>query len=107
GAVRVIEEGAVLVESKFVGEHPTRLNRWLADERRAVHIQRHFQPVPMSRCRFRQLVMEDYSNPIAFVYFNRWTRHAAAIAPAIHVPARKKGGFYHLRGKVEYLDAVI
>jgi hypothetical protein len=51
--MRVVEEGSVLMELKFVYESLARHDRFLADACDAVHLDRQFEAMPMNTCRLR------------------------------------------------------
>src|SRR5207244_11562590 len=82
-SVRVIEEGAVLMKSEFVGECLARLDEWLTYIWRAVHLDRHFNTMPMKRCILGQHIMENYPYAVALVDLNCRPGHAAVVAPYI------------------------
>src|SRR5262245_11573884 len=67
---------------------PTRCcphTRPMADVRRAVHLDRDLQPVPVNGRRLGQLVGEDDSHAVALVDLDHRPRDAAAVAPGVYL----------------------
>src|SRR6266849_6684587 len=87
GHVRVIEEGAVLVQRKLVNEALAGHNRFLSDAGYAVHLNREFEPVPVNTGGLGQMILEDDADAIAFICLDGRSRGASIEAPEIESPA--------------------
>src|SRR5687767_10975799 len=84
GHMGVIEERAVLMNRVLICESSSWLDEGLANKRNAVHIQRHFQTMPMYSCGFWQLVLKNESHTVAFIHFDCRTGNATVVSPAVH-----------------------
>src|SRR2546422_10626945 len=106
GHVRVIEEGAVLVEGEFIDEPAAGRDRILRDPRPPIHLNRDLKAVPVHGGRLGQAILNDDTHPISLVHFDRGSGHATVVAPDVADLAWQELPFHHLGHEVENLDAV-
>ena len=105
--VRVVKVGTFLVKCEFIDESPARRDRVLATPRRSVHLDRHLESMPVHRCRFGEVVVDDDANAIALIHLNRWSGSAAVIAPQVGYTPRNNLLFHGFGDQVEFLYASV
>ena len=74
GAVRVVEERAVLPQGELVGEAPARFDLGLADAGHAVHLDGHLEAVPVHGGGLGEAVLEQDADAIALHDLDRRAR---------------------------------
>src|SRR5260370_12316224 len=79
----MIKKRAVLVDREFIRELSAGRDRLLRNIRHPIHGIRDFQAVPVNRQRFGQTVLQNNSNPVAFVRLNRRPRPPSIESPPI------------------------
>ena len=79
--MRVIPVRAGVAQLELVAKLAAALDRRLRDARRAVHLVRHTQPVPVNRRRLGQRVLEVDDDAVAELGANHRPRHRAVIGP--------------------------
>ena len=110
--VRVVEEGAMLVQRELVYEPAPGQDRVLCHAGHAVHRDGHLEAMPVRGEDLRQVVLDDEADPVSLVHLDRRAGHAPVEAPGVadarraHVGRRHELGPNRLRDNVEGLDSV-
>ena len=86
--VRVIPIGPGVAQLELVAELAAALDRRLRDARRAVHLVRHAQAVPVNRGRLGQGVLEVDDDAVTELGANHRSRHRAVVRPRRRLEAR-------------------
>src|SRR4029434_7144516 len=81
-------------------------HRILPKTNAAVHLHRHFKPVPVYRRHFRKAIFEHNSYLVALINFNGGTWYGPVESPRVHLSSGHELGFDNFRNQVEFLPAV-
>src|SRR5947209_4498795 len=103
----VIEVSARLMQSEFVNETSTWLDRLLANAGTAVHVVWNLETVPVHGSGFRQMVVHDESDAISLIDLNRWARRAAIESPQREGLIGCNLLLYRLCNQMEHFDATV
>ena len=107
GAVRVVEERALLVHREFVNVLFTGSDGLLADVGHAVLLDGYFETMPVQGSRLRQAVLEDHTYAIALLHLDRRTGAASVVTPRVDGLERRDLSLHRFADKVENLYASI
>jgi hypothetical protein len=83
GAVRVVEEGAVLVHGELVHGPLAGPDGLLADAVNAIDAVGNFKAVQVQDGRFREHVVDDEAHPVPLSHLDGGAGHAAGVTPDV------------------------